>query len=116
MKTISLISIITMLFSCQSKVIDVEGIEKITIVSNLKEQVKDTLIITDRQQIKLLSSIVRKAKREPVKFLAEYNLELTYKDSAINLLVRKNLLNIKGITYRLNDDISEKIINIKATH
>lgn len=116
MKTISFLSIITMLFSCQSKNIDVQGIERITIVSNLREAVKDTVVITDEQQIKLLADVIKEAKREPVKFLADYRLELKFKDSTIILLARKNLLNNQGFTYILKDDIGKVIVDITATH
>jgi hypothetical protein len=117
MKPISIISFFVMLCSCQSKNINMNGVESITVVSNLRDTKQDIIIITDEDQIKLITGIVKEAKREPLKFLADYRLELKFKDSTLSLLVRKDLLNNQGITYRLNEDIGIEIENIKkATH
>jgi hypothetical protein len=116
MKNIAISIFITMLFGCNNKIINIQEVEEITLISNLREPIQDTLTIQDKQQIKILGDIINKAKREPVKFLADYRLELKFKDKVLNLLVQKDLLNNQGITYRLNDDIGKKISKIKATH
>lgn len=109
MKTISFITFIALLFGCQSNTFKMDGIESIKIVTNQKDQYQDTVIITDREQIKELSSIIKNAKREPVKFLADYRVELDFKDRTVVLLVRNDLLNNQGLTYKLKKDLGKKL-------
>jgi hypothetical protein len=116
MKAILIILSITTFFSCQFENFNVKGIEKITIVSNLCETLKDTLEITDKQKIELLADVIKRARREPVKFMPNYKLELKFRDSSVVLLARKNLLKNKGFTYLLNDDIGKIIEDISASN
>ena len=109
MKAIALITFITLLSGCQSNTIKMDGVESIRIVSNQTEQPQDTVVITAIDQIKEITSRLEKAKKEPVKFLADYKVELNFKDSTVILLVRNDLLNNQGITYKLKKNLGKRL-------
>lgn len=112
---ITAITLFAMVFlGCQSNAIKMDDVKSIKIIDNQHKQL-DTVTITDMEQIRELVSVLESGKREPVKFLADYRLELSFTDSTVTLLVKDNLLNNQGITYRLKEDLGKKLaIQTKA--
>lgn len=89
-----------------------DRVESIKIVHCQKELSRDTIVITETGQINEIVAIIENAQREPVKFIVDYRLELNFKDSIIILLVRNNLMNNHGITYKLKKDLGKKLEEI----
>lgn len=112
MKAMTLITFITLLLGCQPSTIKMDEVESIKIVFNQMGQHKDAVVIKEVERIKEIVSMVETAEREPVKFLADYKVEVKFKDSTTILLVRNNLLNYQGITYRLKNDLGKKLDEI----
>jgi|GEM_PF-6402095 len=117
MKALAVITFIILLSSCQSNAIKMDEVESIRIVSNQREQPQDTVVITAIDQIKEITSMLENVKKEPVKFLADYKVELNFKDSTVILFVRNDLLNNQGITYKLEKNLGKRLDEItKAAH
>lgn len=110
--TIILIAFICLLSCKSNKVINTEGISKLTIIvspldTTLKS--KERYIINKDS----ISQIVRKlnqAQKDLAKFRPTYRIEIVYLDhQKIIILCNAKRLNIGGITYKLDEDI-EKVI------
>lgn len=118
MRTLT-IYIITMvsLMSCNSKIYEPKDIKEIDVTILRKENGIDKINFSDAEDIKQIIDEVNKSKKEPIKFIADYKLSLKFKDTTKILLVRNSMMNIEGITYKLNHNlgniISDKIIKAR---
>lgn len=88
--------------SCNSKKHNQDDVKEITIIELLTNKKKS---FNDSENIQKITDEINNSKREPLKFVAEYRLELKFKDSMKVVLIRNSSMNIKGITYRLNNDL-----------
>jgi hypothetical protein len=96
------------LFGCNAnKLINTEGIEKITIISNpLDAPNSKEYCIMAKDSILLIVNKLNKAKKDLAKFRPTYRLEINYYSSKkIVALFNAQRMNIEGITYKLNSDI-----------
>jgi hypothetical protein len=112
MRTLQIVTIMIMLFSCQSKKMQMDGVENILITINPRETDENVITLTDKKDIELIVSIIENANREPFKFIADYKLELKLKDEVKIVLVKNNHLNIEGLTYELNSNLGNEIKRI----
>lgn len=104
------------LFGCQRQPIKTDGIKFIKISSIQKRLNDNDDIVRNKKQIDQITKILKGASKEPIKFIAEYEIDLVYKDGLIcTLLVRNNYLNIQGYTYRLKENLGEKIELIRES-
>lgn len=112
MKDIAVVVFIVMLLGCRSDSIKTDSVVSIKIVPCQKGLPQDTIIVTETDQINEIAAIIENAEREPVKFMVDYRVELNFKGSATILLVRNNLMNNQGITYKLKKDLGKKLEEI----
>jgi hypothetical protein len=71
-----------------------------------------TIKITDDNEIAQIVVAINFSYSEPAKYFPEYYLDLHYKDSTINLLVRGHYFKIKGKTYRSTKNLSTLLENL----
>lgn len=98
--------------SCNSKIYEPKDILEIEVTILKKGSVINQFNFTDFENIKQIIDEVNKSKQEPIKFIAEYKLILKFKNTTKTLLIRNSMMNIEGITYRLNNNLGA-IINDK---
>lgn len=109
--------VIILFFGCQRKLIKTEEILFIKIKSihqNIEEFPGSTKVFYDEAIIKKISGILNGANKEPVKFIPQYEIQLVFKNNDVTtILVRNNLLNIQGNTYRLKENLGEIIEKVE---
>lgn len=103
---ISTIIFLVVLIGCQSKAFKISNVQNIQIINSSGNVIYD---ITDAKQIESIISIVESAEKEPVKFIAEYKLNVNIKDTTLVFLIKDDLLNDKGVIYRMKDNLVENI-------
>lgn len=108
MKYLIIMSLI--ICSCNSNTFKIEKVSEIEVVNLFSNTMHR---ITDKEKQQHIISTIEKSKKEPVKFIAEYKLKVIIEDSVIVFLVKDNLLNYKGVTYKMRGDLSENIKNDK---
>lgn len=69
----------------------------------------DSIIVINQNKIDRFIDILEQSKREPIKFIADYQVKIYSKDTILILLVHKNLINHRGITYKLKNDLTLEI-------
>ncbi len=107
MKQLILIIIfLKMLIGCQSKAFKIKDVQEIQVFNPSGNVIYE---IIDEKKIQAIISIIESAKKEPVKFVAEYRLNVKTKDTILVFLIKDDLLNDKGITYRMKDNLVENI-------
>ncbi|ELM3645111.1 hypothetical protein [Flavobacterium psychrophilum] len=113
----SIIYILTMvsLISCNSKIYEPKDVKEIDVTILRKDNGTSKVNFNNFDDIKQIIDEVNKSKREPIKFIADYKLILKFKDSTKTLLIKNGMMNIEGITYRLNHNLGN-IINDKITN
>ncbi|WP_299181062.1 hypothetical protein [uncultured Chryseobacterium sp.] len=103
---ILIIMFLKMLIGCQSKALKIKDAQNIQIINSSGNVVYE---IADEKKIQSIISIVESAKKEPVKFIAGYKLNVKTKDTILVFLIKDDLLNDKGIIYRMQDNLVENI-------
>ncbi len=102
------------ILGCKQEPIKTIGIDSIIIYSRSKD-FKNPTIIKDSFTVKKIIKVLKNPKKEPVKFISTYKLDLYYKNNEIkSLLVYRNIINDKGITFILDEDLEviiEKLID-----
>lgn len=107
---------IIFLLSCNKKLVTTENIKNIIIVSNPRDN-NIEIEITNSSDISNILEIINTADKELIKFIPDYKIQINYKDSSKILLIKKDMLNIEGLTYKLNTNLQKEIDKIasKAT-
>jgi hypothetical protein len=83
-------------------------------VKVIKEsEISDTIIIANREQISFIADLIEDKKKEPIKFMIIYELQLIFSDTTITYFGNKKYLKDKNSTYVLpNDSRLKKFLSI----
>jgi hypothetical protein len=110
--TIILIAFISLLSCKSNKIINTEGISKLTVIVDplkVAGKAKEHCII-DKDSISQIVKKLNHAQKDLAKFRPTYRIEIEYLDNQkVIVLCNAKRINIGGITYKLDEDI-EKVI------
>ena len=111
MRRIFAVVMLIPLFSCASERLPIDRVQAVSIVLLTAEQPVATTL-TDRDLIREIITSLNNAKREPVKFKAEYKIDIKYSSEVRTVLVNGPYANIDGETVSLDQDLGTKLRSI----
>jgi hypothetical protein len=91
-----------------------KGIESINIFAVTTAGQEKVATVDDKKLLAELAKSINHSRREPVKFRANYALEIKYKGEVRRVLVNGRYINIDGLTYSMEEDLEAKLKLIVA--
>lgn len=115
MKKIILITLFSFVgCNVNNPLVDIKGISKIIICYNPTSIENSSKIeINKASEIEKICTIINEGKREPLKFIPDYRIEIHYAKVGKVVLVKENYININGLTYELNENLNKELSFIK---